>query len=206
MKNKVTSYLKQQLAKNQPKHLANHQAKYQTNYQAKQPTNHLVKQPANRPATGSRRQDGGQPLGHPPPLPGYRRAPHQRPLASKPAPRQDRPYPAGQRRLDKFDREVITNIHDADENINNFIMTDPVPGQVFTDFDGASSRQFVQEEEEEEGGWTVVKSLPPYREVEAGSSYFPATSSYYPVPSVEVTDSPKPMAEVQMNYMQYFPR
>ena len=105
-----------------------------------------------------------KPLMAPPPiLPTYQRAPHQKPLR-----RMDE-HQVGQRRQEP-EREVITHINDADPgflppDLHNYIPDRQemrLPGQSFTDFDGASSRKFLNKKskKEEMGGWATVKSLP----------------------------------------------
>ena len=100
-----------------------------------------------------------KPLMAPPPiLPSYQRAPHQKPL----------------RRIEREegtpDREVITHINDADPNFLQLDMQQQnyipdLPGHSFTDFDGASSRKFLNEKKDGKGGWATVKSLPPMPEM-----------------------------------------
>ena len=99
----------------------------------------------------------------PPKLPNYWRAPHQKPLkrAEKAAVSQRRQEP---------DREVITHMNDADPgflppDLQNYILDGQpmhLPGTSFTDFDGASSRKFLNKKttKKEKGGWATVKSLP----------------------------------------------
>ena len=114
----------------------------------------------------------------PPKLPNYWRAPHQKPLkrAEKAAVSQRRQEP---------DREVITHMNDADPgflppelhnlkkeqpgflppDLHNYILDGQpmhLPGTSFTDFDGASSRKFLNKKttQKEKGGWATVKSLP----------------------------------------------
>merc|ERR1712126_288661 len=68
------------------------------------------------------------------------------------------------------------------------------------DFDGASSRKFLNEKKDGKGGWATVKSLPPMPEMpssrQAESSYYPAATPYYPAPSQEMTDSERLLGEV----------
>ena len=129
-----------------------------------------------RPGIGQRRADNGngrlvqamsatqemKPLMAPPPiLPTYQRAPHQKPL------RRIDERQAGQRRQEP-DREVITHVNDADPgflppDMHNYVPDRHeihLPGHSFTDFDGASSRKFLNKKKEEKGGWATVKSLP----------------------------------------------
>ena len=173
-----------------------------------------------RPGIGERRVDSGngrqvqtmsatqemKPLMAPPPiLPSYQRAPHQKPL------RRIEERQVGQRRQEP-DREVITHINDADPgylplDMHNYIPDRKemhLPGHSFTDFDGASSRKFLNKKKEEKGGWATVKSLPLMPEMvslsqlqkfvtcrcfpqpssrQAESSYYPEATQYYPAPS-----------------------
>ena len=95
----------------------------------------------------------------PPILPTYQRAPHQKPLRRIEERQVGRQEP---------DREVITHINDADSgylplDMHNYIPDRKemhLPGHSFTDFDGASSRKFLNKKKEEKGGWATVKSLP----------------------------------------------
>ena len=135
-----------------------------------------AKKQFRRPGIGQRRVDNGdvrqaqamsatqemRPLMAPPPiLPSYQRAPHQKPLRRmEVGPRMQEP-----------DREVITNINDADPgflppDMLNFIPDRQemrLPGNSFSDFDGVSSRKFLNKKTKKEGkgGWATVKSLPP---------------------------------------------
>ena len=104
-----------------------------------------------------------KPLMAPPPiLPTYQRAPHQKPL------RRMEEYQVEQSGQEP-DREVITHINDADPgflppDMHNYIPDRQemhLPGHSFTDFDGASSRKFLDKKQEGNGGWATVKSLPP---------------------------------------------
>ena len=114
----------------------------------------------------------------PPKLPNYWRAPHQKPLK-----RTDKA--AVSQRRQEPDREVITHMNDADPgflppelhnlkkeqpgflppDLHNYILDGQpmhLPGTSFTDFDGASSRKFLNKKttKKEKGGWATVKSLP----------------------------------------------
>ena len=180
-----------------------------------------AKKQQKQPGIGQRRVDNGngngrqvqamsatqemKPLMAPPPiLPTYQRAPHQKPL------RRIEERQVGQRRQEP-DREVITHINDADPgflppDMHNYIPDRKemhLPGHSFTDFDGASSRKFLNKKKEEKGGWATVKSLPHMPEMvnyksfyfilscfsqpassrQAESSYYPAATPYYPAPS-----------------------
>ena len=151
-----------------------------------------------------------KPLMAPPPiLPTYQRAPHQKPL------RRMEEYQVEQSGQEP-DREVITHINDADPgflppDMHNYIPDRQemhLPGHSFTDFDGASSRKFLDKKQEGNGGWATVKSLPPLPQPhpemvnlstltnlatslcfpqpssrQAESSYYPAATPYYPAPS-----------------------
>ena len=183
-----------------------------------------AKKQQKQPGIGQRRVDNGngngrqvqamsatqemKPLMAPPPiLPTYQRAPHQKPL------RRIEERQVGQRRQEP-DREVITHINDADPgflppDMHNYIPDRQemrLPGHSFTDFDGASSRKFLNKKnkKEEMGGWATVKSLPLMPEMvslsqlqkfvtcrcfpqpssrQAESSYYPEATPYYPAPS-----------------------
>ena len=99
----------------------------------------------------------------PPKLPNYWRAPHQKPL------KRTEKAAVSQRRQEP-DREVITHMNDADPgflppDLHNYILDGQpmhLPGTSFTDFDGASSRKFLNKKttKKEKGGWATVKSLP----------------------------------------------
>ena len=183
----------------------------------------VAKKQQKRAGIGQRRVDHGdgrqhaqamsatqemKPLMAPPPiLPTYQRAPHQKPL------RRMEGHQVGQRRQEP-DREVIPHINDADPgflppDMHNYIPDRQemrLPGHSFTDFDGASSRKFLNKKnkKEEMGGWATVKSLPLMPEMvslsqlqkfvtcrcfpqpssrQAESSYYPEATPYYPAPS-----------------------
>ena len=129
-----------------------------------------------RPGIGQRRSDVGKPsqamsatqelrpmMAPPPKLPNYWRAPHQKPL------KRTEKAAVSQRRQEP-DREVITHMNDADPgflppDLHNYILDGQpmhLPGTSFTDFDGASSRKFLNKKttKKEKGGWATVKSLP----------------------------------------------